>query len=365
MSGQVIATLDTGTLAFHDAQLDYYGKRAAAACGAPVQPDDSKGLPEGDYTIYIWDITDGQQKLTGQLKGHEGPVWKVSWAHPKFGSLLASCGYDMKVIIWKEVGNQWQRAFVDSSHSASVNDVEFCPWEHGCRVACASSDGTVSVLTYIPTEARWNRSVFQAHSCGAQSVSWAPAMGQQRDHAPAVRLATGGCDNSVCIWKCDGEIWSQESPALLPAHTDWVRKVAWRPDGTSTVASGSWDKTVVVWKQEMEGQPWRQVAKITVAGRVEGLAWSVTGSLLGVSFDDGETILYKETDDGRFEEVGKCGEQGYTETVKPPGGSPAAFNVAGAPPPAAAAFGAPQEQQQANAELAAQQQSVLESFGMM
>lgn len=30
---------------------------------------------------------------------HSGPVWRVSWSHPKFGSLLASCSYDGSVKI--------------------------------------------------------------------------------------------------------------------------------------------------------------------------------------------------------------------------------------------------------------------------
>eukprot|EP00429_Kryptoperidinium_foliaceum_P110365 CAMPEP_0176298898 /NCGR_PEP_ID=MMETSP0121_2-20121125/59501_1 /TAXON_ID=160619 /ORGANISM="Kryptoperidinium foliaceum, Strain CCMP 1326" /LENGTH=64 /DNA_ID=CAMNT_0017640185 /DNA_START=95 /DNA_END=286 /DNA_ORIENTATION=- len=54
------------------------------------------------------------------------------------------------------------------------------------------------------------------------------------------------------------------------------RRLAWRHDGTSTVVSGSWDKTVAVWKQEMESQSWRQVSTIGVAGTVE----SLTGSIL-------------------------------------------------------------------------------------
>lgn len=37
-----------------------------------------------------------------------------------------------------------------------------------------------------------------------------------------------------------------------------------------------------------------EVSTISVAGKVESLAWSVTGSILAVSFDDGETSLYKE-----------------------------------------------------------------------
>jgi len=36
------------------------------------------------------------------LSGHQGPVWQVAWMHTKFGSMLASCSYDGRVIIWKE-----------------------------------------------------------------------------------------------------------------------------------------------------------------------------------------------------------------------------------------------------------------------
>lgn len=28
---------------------------------------------------------------------HDGAVWQVAWAHPKFGNILASCSYDRKV----------------------------------------------------------------------------------------------------------------------------------------------------------------------------------------------------------------------------------------------------------------------------
>merc|ERR1719277_2930638 len=219
----------------------------------------------------------------------------------------------------------WQMAFQDSSHAASVNDVQFGPWEHGLRLACASSDATVSVLTYVPMECTWRRITFQAHPGGVQALSWMPG----KD----MRIATGGCDNSVCIWKCspDGEAWVQESPPLQPVHTDWVRAIAWRPEGPSgsVIASGSWDKTVVIWAQEMEGQPWRQTCRLTVAGKVEGLAWSVTGSILAVSFGDGDVSLYKESELFKYEEVGKVAETGFTEV-------PHSFtspSASGMPPP--------------------------------
>jgi protein transport protein SEC13 len=35
-------------------------------------------------------------RLVKHAHRHEGPVWQVAWAHPKFGNILASCGYDCK-----------------------------------------------------------------------------------------------------------------------------------------------------------------------------------------------------------------------------------------------------------------------------
>mmetsp|Transcript_27204 Transcript_27204/g.63342 ORF Transcript_27204/g.63342 Transcript_27204/m.63342 type:complete len:351 (+) Transcript_27204:86-1138(+) len=350
MAGQLVGSIDTSALGIlHDAQLDYYGKRVAVA--------------SNDHTVCIWDITDpSQQRPMGELKAHEGPVWRVSWAHPMFGSLLATCGYDMKVIIWKEAqpGN-WQIAYMDTSHTASVNDVQFCPREYGLRLACASSDGTVSVLSHGPDQ-QWRRASFPAHQGGAQSVSWAPVHHDRVSEitSTTMRLATGGCDSTVAIWKCDNENWMADGPPLPAAHTDWVRVVAWQPDGSSVVASGSWDKSVIIWAQEVEGQPWRQRCRFTAAGKVEGLSWSVTGSILAVSCGESETTLYKEAIDGKYEEVAKVNEPGFIEVASSFSASigsgvkaEVAEDAGNFSPPAA------------NSGFAQQQQAVLESFQMM
>lgn len=51
---------------------------------------------------------------------HEGPVWQVAWAHPKFGSILASCSYDRKVYVWKEVNtNTWEPIYQYNGHELS------------------------------------------------------------------------------------------------------------------------------------------------------------------------------------------------------------------------------------------------------
>lgn len=86
----------------------------------------------------------------------------MSWAHPKFGNILASCSYDSKVIIWREgsvtTGSQkWVKIKEYTGHSASgnfynvkviVNSVSWAPHEYGLELAAGSSDGKVSILTW-------------------------------------------------------------------------------------------------------------------------------------------------------------------------------------------------------------------------
>lgn len=142
----------------HDAQLNWFGTRLATC--------------SSDRTIKIFDINTNEstgatsQTLVDTLRGHEGPVWQVSWAHPKFGNILASCSYDGKVFVWRQGATQsagpnqgavpvapsnssWQKIKEHTLHNASVNSIAWAPHELGApMLACASSDGKVSVLTF-------------------------------------------------------------------------------------------------------------------------------------------------------------------------------------------------------------------------
>lgn len=63
----------------HDAQLDYYGCKLATS--------------SSDRTIKIYNVSEDASELSATLQGHEGPVWQVSWAHPKFGGKTMSFFY--------------------------------------------------------------------------------------------------------------------------------------------------------------------------------------------------------------------------------------------------------------------------------
>jgi len=91
-------------------------------------------------------------------------------------------------------------------HTSSINSIAWAPHELGALLACASSDGKVSVLEF-KDDGSWDTKVFNAHGMGCNAVSWAPAIvpGKLLSTQPDAnvnqkKLATGGCDNLIKIW---------------------------------------------------------------------------------------------------------------------------------------------------------------------
>ena len=136
-------------------------------------------------------------------------------AHPKFGTILASSSYDGRVIVWRSTASptnpnasSFQKVFESTVHTASVNIVSWAPHEAGCLLACASSDGSISVQEF--TNNVWERVVLSgAHGLGVNGVSWAPAnrpgslvsASGGQDKTAVRRFVSGGSDCLVKIWE--------------------------------------------------------------------------------------------------------------------------------------------------------------------
>eukprot|EP00245_Coleochaete_scutata_P001017 TRINITY_DN11242_c0_g1_i1.p1 TRINITY_DN11242_c0_g1~~TRINITY_DN11242_c0_g1_i1.p1 ORF type:complete len:302 (-),score=35.49 TRINITY_DN11242_c0_g1_i1:727-1632(-) len=281
----------------HDVQMDYYGKRLATC--------------SSDRTIKVFSVTGDHQSHLADLRGHDGPVWQVAWAHPKFGSVLASCSYDSKVVIWKEtVENDWSQIQVFQEHESSVNSISWAPHELGLILACASSDGCISILT-SKGDGSWDKTkINQAHPVGVTSVSWAPAATPgvllSGSTAPVQKLVSGGCDNTVKVWKLEGGNWKMECYPALTNHNDWVRDVAWAPNlglPKNTIASASQDGTVVIWTQGKDDDNWVGSVMHDFKVPVWRVSWSLTGNILAVSDGNNAVTLWKEAVDGQWSQV--------------------------------------------------------------
>lgn len=79
---------------------------------------------------------------------HNGPVWQITWSHPKNGVYLASCSYDGTVVIHKEVSRgNFELIYTFHENNLSINCIAFAPHELGLVLACGSADGSIYTLT--------------------------------------------------------------------------------------------------------------------------------------------------------------------------------------------------------------------------
>lgn len=247
------------------------------------------------------------------LKGHDGAVWQVSWAHPKFGIIIASASYDGKVLIWREENGKWKSILEHTAHKASVNSVEWAPHEYGALLLCGSSDGKASIFE-VKEDGQTDFVEFSAHEAGVNSVSWAPinttkaTTSSGESVEPLKRFVTGGSDNLVKVWGYDSATGKTTVEASLEGHSDWVRDVAWSPSVLfkSYIASASLDKTVIIWTQDSNQGTWKKqyLTKEAFPEVTWKVSWSLSGNILAVSSADNKITLWKENLNGDWESAG-------------------------------------------------------------
>uniref|UniRef100_A0A023F8A0 Protein SEC13 homolog n=1 Tax=Triatoma infestans TaxID=30076 RepID=A0A023F8A0_TRIIF len=267
----ILNTLDSGHGEdIQDIQVDYYGLMMATC--------------SSDRLIKIFNLK--TQELITDLNGHFGPVSQLSWAHPKFGCILASCSFDKRIIIWKE-DHGWikMNEFILSSPAACI---EFAPYHCGLRLACGSTDGKISILSF--ENGVWDMKKIQGHLLGCNSLSWDPTSNGSR------YLATGGCDSCVKIWEENSSGW--EEVAKLDVHQDWVLDVAWSPSTTvNMIASCSNDKTVII-NTSTDKKNWTSKLLHSFPDAVYGVTWDQ--NILAVTTANKKVYLWKENPSGQW-----------------------------------------------------------------
>ena len=286
----------------HDVAWDYYARRLATC--------------SSDGTVKIF-AADGEATAhEATITGHGGPVWQVCWAHPRYGQVVASCGYDGQVLVHKEdAPGRWTAVHAWSGgEGASVNAVCWAPEGAGVlQLACAASDGRATILAHDATSGEWAASSFLASPLGLTSCSWCPveATGSATAEGALVpRLATGGCDALVKVWRREdpnADAWDLEPVANGgKAHTGWVRDVAFSPfygEPKPCLISCSDDKSVLVWTRNDLNGPWASRVVTTCDAPVWRVAWSVAGCVLAVSSGDDAVSLWKESVAGDWHEL--------------------------------------------------------------
>ncbi|KAF1759056.1 hypothetical protein GCK72_015516 [Caenorhabditis remanei] len=278
--------------AIHDAQLNIYGNRLAT-CGS-------------DRLVKIFEVRpNGQSYPLIELSGHNGPVWKVSWAHPKYGGLLASAAYDKKVIIWQEINGRWQKSYEWACHEASTTSVAFAPHQYGLWLASSSADGDIGILRYDSVTGQWQSSKIQkCHEQGVNSVSWAPG---SADPTAKKRLVSAGNDKCAKIWVLNESTNEWILEKTLNGHTDFVREAAWCPvtnKGQHSIVSCGLEGNLVLYRNSnIETDEWKSKLLEKSPCPLYHASFSPCGSFLSVSGDDNMITIWRENLQGQWIKV--------------------------------------------------------------
>eukprot|EP00906_Rhabdomonas_costata_P037142 RCo052212 len=172
------------------------------------------------------------------LSGHTDRVWCVAW-HPR-GDLLASCGGDRSVRIWRPEGEGFSRwicvAVLDKDHRRTVRCVAWSPC--GRFLACASFDATVTV--YEASSSGYTLvSTLEGHENEVKWVAWSPE---------GNLLATCSRDKTLEVWEktSDNDF---EMASVLHGHQQDVKFVTFHPF-KQLLYSASYDDSVRQWQEE-------------------------------------------------------------------------------------------------------------------
>jgi len=327
----------------HDVAFDWYGDRMATC--------------SSDQHVKIWDRDPATNtwKSSSSWKSHSGSVWKVTWAHPEFGQIVATCSFDRTAVIWEEVAadtvgnrnnqleggdgpvaggavvpasggggtggspNNWipRTRLVDSR--TSVTDVKFAPRQMGLMLATCSADGTVRIYeaTDVMNLSEWSLQHEIPCKVPLSCISWNVSMA--RFHPPM--FAVGSDDSQhpsqakvfVFEYHEASRRWLKVETQNC-ATTEPVHDLAFAPNlGRSYHVLAIASKELKIISMKPLGSPQQQMAKksdesqttptkyeIRLAGSysdhsstVWRTCWNVTGTILASSGDDGQVKLWK------------------------------------------------------------------------
>ncbi|KAF0874655.1 CE192 protein, partial [Crocuta crocuta] len=298
----------------HDVSFDFHGRRMATC--------------SSDQSVKVWDKSEnGDWHCTASWKTHSGSVWRVTWAHPEFGQVLASCSFDRTAAVWEEIVGESNDKLRGQSHwvkrttlvdsRTSVTDVKFAPKHMGLMLATCSADGIVRIYEApdVMNLSQWSLQHEISCKLSCSCISWNPS--SSRAHSPMI--AVGSDDSSpnamakVQIFEYNENTRKYAKAETLMTVTDPVHDIAFAPNlGRSfhILAVATKDVRIFTFKpvrKELTSSGGPTKFEIHIVAQFDNhnsqvwrVSWNITGTVLASSGDDGCVRLWK----GKFIDTG-------------------------------------------------------------
>ena len=264
--------------------------------------------------------------------GHSKPVLSLSFSHPIYGTFLASCGQDKKLIIWKEkYPNDYENIY-EYKHENSVTCCKFAPYNYGLIVICGTEKGDINIHELQKNYQKWNVQILKnIHKDGINSIDWAPASqpiniffddeenskeenkdilddNDNEDILQPMKFITCGNDNKVNIFMSKRNTINsfikinEFDTEDIPKDVAFLNFVGYTQ---LTFACGLNSGKCLIYK--CLNNEWKKTFEINMGGNISKLNWSLCGTYLGISSKKNEKDnvikFYRENLDETWVEV--------------------------------------------------------------
>lgn len=237
---------------------------------------DGQWLASGssDNTIIVWDVE--RRKIRYQNIGHNETVNGVAFSPD--GIILASSSNDDTVRFWEATSGQ------PITGTQSYTVTSSTTWQIGEIFGGAQ----LSDSDELPDEAGLSQGLLTLTNSDEilEAISHENDVRAVAFSADGSLLASGSNDKTVILWDVTT---GRPIARPLTRHTDKILSVAFSPDGT-LLATGSDDDEIILW--DMASRQPRGLPLIKHVDRVSSLAFSPDGKLLASGSQDATIILW-------------------------------------------------------------------------
>lgn len=238
--------------------------------------------------IYIFENINKITSKISEVISHFGPIYKLSWSHPNFGPLLASCGFDKKVNLFKiEQNSKLEKIYENDMHDNIVKTLKFSPSSKNLLLVSGDLNGNIIACEYF--NSKFNTQKAFAHDYGVNAI----------DFLDDNNFVTCGNDNTIKIWNYSQENGNVvlKSDIVLKDENNMSTMDLSCKDNKHFVCCGYSGNEGIIYLWELnEENKWESREIYRKDEKLEKVRYNEEHTCIAVINENGEEILIMESE---------------------------------------------------------------------